>query len=291
MPKQKDVFDKLIASFDRLTKQEMQIADYILSHKMTVPYITISELASECGVGTATVTRFAQKLNFESFREFKLETLHALHIQDSTGFNIMGSDVYEDVEPTDSITEKSRKLCNAEIRALMKTMESIEPQCIANAVELLRKANAVFCFGQGNSSIIAMEAWGSFSSITKKFQHVANGHMQAAIASLLGPDDVILYFSFSGSTRELMDFKDIPKKTGAKLILVTRFPDAPGAESADVVIVCGADESPYQQGSVAIKIAQLFIIDILYNEYYYAEQELSQTNKRKTLTSTIPLHY
>ena len=53
----------------------------------------------------------------------------------------------------------------------------------------------------------------------------------------------------------------------AKLILVTRFPNAPGAQYADLLLICGAHESPAQQGSIAAKISQLFIVDVLFHEF------------------------
>ena len=53
----------------------------------------------------------------------------------------------------------------------------------------------------------------------------------------------------------------------AKLILVTRFPNSPGAQYADLLLICGAHESPAQQGSIAAKVSQLFIVDVLFHEF------------------------
>ena len=287
-----DIFDMLLGNYDQLTRQERQIGDYILEHKMSIPYITISERATACGVGTATITRFVQKMGCDSFKEFKIEALRTVHIQKSpiqtTVDDVFG---YGDITPMDSIEEKSQKLCNIGVSALTKTLAELDPESISKAVDLLCEADSVFCFGQGNSSIMAMEAWGCFAYISKKFQWIADTHMQAAAASMLGEKDVILYFSYSGSTRELVGLRDMPRRTKAKIILVTRFPESPGGEIADVVLFCGANESPRQQGSVAIKLAQLLIVDILYNEYYFRELEISEANKNRSLASTIPLLY
>lgn len=285
-----NVFSKLTESFESLTKRELLVANYILSHKMDIPYITISELAAICDVSIATVTRLVQKLSFESFRTFKLAAYRSLSNQGSIPPSGVNGNIYGGLRPEDSVQIKIQKLHGVEVRALNEVMAGLKPESISNAVKLLREARSVFCFGQGNSSIIAMEAWGSFATITKKFHYVSNGHLQAITASQMDEHDVILYFSFSGATVELLEIRDIIQRTGAKLILVTRFPSTPGAVAADVVIVCGVDESPYQRGSVSVKIAQLFIIDILYNEYFYADSEVSQSHKRTAMASTIPLH-
>ena len=66
----------------------------------------------------------------------------------------------------------------------------------------------------------------------------------------MGPGDVILFVSYSGSTHDMMDTLSVAKKTGAKIILITHYPDAPGTALADVVLLCGALETPLDGGSI-----------------------------------------
>ena len=49
-------------------------------------------------------------------------------------------------------------------------------------------------------------------------------------------------------------------------ILITRFPKSPGAAYADVVLQCGSREGPLQVGSVAARVAQLYLTDVLFHE-------------------------
>ena len=114
---------------------------------------------------------------------------------------------------------------------------------------------------------MAEDAWGRFSCVSSKFHYISNANLQATTAELLGKDDVVLYFSFSGSVRELVEMGQILQKRDAKLILVTRFPNSPGAAYADLLLICGANEAPQQQGSIAAKIGQLFIVDVLFHEF------------------------
>ena len=64
--------------------------------------------------------------------------------------------------------------------------------------------------------------------------------MQAITASLMGPEDVVLFVSYSGATRDMMDTLHLAKENGAKVILITHYDDAPGVALADVVLLCGA---------------------------------------------------
>ena len=55
---------------------------------------------------------------------------------------------------------------------------------------------------------------------------------------------------------DMMDTLTVAKKAGAKIILITHYPDAPGTALADVVLVCGALETPLDGGSIPVKVAE-----------------------------------
>lgn len=259
-----DIFNILIRSYHNLTRSETKVADYVLRHKQQVPMQGISELAAACNVSEATISRFCHSVGCASFNEFKLAVVQAISGGDVVG---TGTNLYSTVLPTDSLEQKCRKLCNVSTEALQQTLHELEIDHLEEAVSLLSSAKSVYCFGQGNSSIVAEDAWGRFSCVSSKFHYISNANLQATTAQLLDEDDVVLYFSFSGTVRELTEMGQILKKSKAKLILVTRFPNSPGAQLADLLLICGANEAPQQQGSIAAKIGQLFIVDVLFHEF------------------------
>lgn len=259
-----DIFTTLIHSYNTLTKSETKVADYILRHKQEVHLQSISELALRCDVSEATISRFCHSVGCASFNEFKLAVVQAISANESVN---VGMDLYSTILPGDSIEQKCRKLCNVSTDALHQTLGELDVDKIGKAVDILSQAGSVYCFGQGNSSIVAEDAWGRFSCVSPKFHYIANANLQATTAELLGKNDVVLYFSFSGAVRELTEVGKILQNREAKLILVTRFPNSPGAQYADLLLICGANEAPQQQGSIAAKIGQLFIVDVLFHEY------------------------
>ena len=54
---------------------------------------------------------------------------------------------------------------------------------------------------------------------------------------------------------------------GAKIILLTHYEDSPGAKLADVVLLCGAQESPLDSGNIPIKVALLYVAEVLVLRY------------------------
>ena len=282
------IFDVIIQGYSSLTRSEIRVADYILKHKPELPYIMSKTLADACQVSEATITRFCRSVGCASFNDFKVRAAQAIS-SDSPSGPASGYDLYGDIQLEDSLEQKCQKLYRVGTQALQQTLDLLDYGAVRKVVDCLYEADNVYCFGQGNTSIIAMDAWGRFSSITSKFHWINDFHMQAITAATLGAKDVILYFSFSGAMRELSELGGLVQKTEAKLILVTRFPNSPGAKFSDLLLICGADEAPNQQGSVAVKLGQLFIIDVLFHEYCSKDAKTALENRERTLNATAPM--
>ena len=101
----------------------------------------------------------------------------------------------------------------------------------------------------------------------------------------MGPSDVILFVSYSGSTHDMMDTLSVAKKTGAKIILITHYPDAPGTALADVVLLCGALETPLDGGS--IPVSELFVAESLIMRYLLDNRELAKIARDKTSVAMV----
>ena len=75
--------------------------------------------------------------------------------------------------------------------------------------------------------------------------------MQASAIAMADSEDTILFFSYSGSTKDMCDTLQIASNRHVPVILITHFPKSAGAEFA----------------SVAAKVGQLFLIDCLFYGY------------------------
>lgn len=128
--------------------------------------------------------------------------------------------------------------------------------------------------------IMAMEASHLFSTAFPNFIPVYDSHLQTISAATLTQRDAVLFFSYSGSTRELMDILTVVREQKARIILVTHFPKSPAASFADVILQCGANEGPLQLGSVPARMAQLFVVDVLFAEVCRRSEGCQQARER-----------
>ena len=271
-----DVFQKISNGYYRLTTAERKVADYVVLHPEECQYMSISELAEACAVAEATVTRFCRRLRFPGYGGFKIALATAAVRAEAP--RLTG-----EVAPEDSIEDMLEKLHTAHADALDRTKRLLEPGSVRAAADLFRRARSVRCMGQGGSMIMASEAAHLFSTVSSKFVSVQDSHRQAIAAALLEPEDVIWFFSYSGSTRDILDLMELARERKCGLVLVTHYPKSPGAALADVVLQCGASEGPLQLGSVPARMAQLFIIDAVFHED--CRRDMTQVEKNSELVA------
>ena len=157
-------------------------------------------------------------------------------------------------------------------------------------MDLLRAAKQVFCLGQGGSMLLANDICARFSSLSNKFRTAGDSHLQLLSASLMTEEDVVLFVSYSGATRDMMETLRTAKASGAKIILLTHYEDSPGAALADVVLLCGAQESPLDSGSIPIKVAVLYVAEVLLLRYMLdAPQRTTDAQDRTSEAVAIKL--
>ena len=254
------VFEKINSEYYELTSAEKKVADYAVIHQQRTQFMSISELAEESGVAEATISRFCKRLGYKGYSAFKLAIANTAagraEVEPSSG----------KIQPGDSVQQLSHKVYAADQEAMRQTLELIDSERMRRAADMLISAGRVLCMGQGGSMILSQECAHLFSTVMPNFQYVPDSHLQAIAAAQLTPGDVVMYFSYSGSTKELLDNLRIVRERKARSILITRFPKSPGAAYADVVLQCGSREGPLQGGSVAARVAQLFLLDVLFHE-------------------------
>lgn len=280
-----NVFETISRAYYDLTAAEKKTADYVMKHHDETQYMSIAELADASGVAEATVSRFCRRLGYKGYSAFKLAIANAAAVGRQEGDQLSGQ-----IREDDSLEDMSRKLYSADLAAMAQTLERLDPERIAVAVDCLEKAGKVLCMGQGGSMVMAAEAAHLFSTVSGKFFPVSDSHSQVIAAANMDENDALLFFSYSGATREMSETLNVARSRGARVILITRFPRSPGAALADVVLCCGSNESPLQLSSVPAKIAQLFLMDVLFSAFCRRDMERCRASRARVAEALAEKH-
>ena len=275
-----DILERIHASYYQLTATERKVADYVLSQHVQVQFMSITQLADECGTAEATISRFCRSLKLKGFNAFKIELAR----------HSVPTAPKPQSHSTDTTAGRCQEVGRQAIDAVNQTVELAQIQLVQQAVALIEQAPRVLCMGSGGSMILADECAHMFSTVTGKFSSVSDSHLQISAVATLEKDSIILLFSYSGATTNGLQVLELARTRGIKTILITRFPKSPAAKLADVVLRCGSNEGPFQLGSVAAKIAQLVVVDILFQEYYSRNRESCEENIQSIASALSDLH-
>ncbi|MBO7252949.1 MAG: MurR/RpiR family transcriptional regulator [Oscillospiraceae bacterium] len=280
-----DILERIHASYYQLTATERKVADFVLLHHEQVQFMSITQLADECGTADATISRFCRRLDLKGFNAFKLEL--ARHAVTAGAPSVYVSPQEHDFATPEG---RAREVGRLNQEAVSQTIELANNQAVQRAVALFENAGKVLSMGAGGSMIMAEEFAHVFSTVSGKFFSVADSHLQMSAAATMNPGDVVVLLSYSGATTNGLQILELAKSKGVSTVLVTRYPKSPAAKMADVVLLCGSNESPVQQGSVRAKVAQLVVMDLLYQEYCHRNRDTCEENLQSIAAALTGMH-
>lgn len=260
---QEDYLTKIRSAYNQFTKAEKKVADYILNNSREVLFMSISDLAEACDVGDTSVFRFCKTMNVKGYQEFKM--LLSLSMRENE------TQTLEDEKTTtleDDIEKLAKKVYEENLSAIKETYSLLDSKKMAEALDVLTDAKRIVFFGVGTSMLTAMKAMNKFMRIEPKVVCNMDAHMQLITASTLTEGDVAFIFSYSGSTKDTVEIAKFAKQAKAKIIVITRFVKSQLTQYADILLLSGANEGTLQNGSTSAEISQLFLVDIIYSEYY-----------------------
>jgi len=256
--------------YPSLSKREKTVADYVKREKDQIIYQTLQEISKNINVGEATILRFCYKIGFDGFQDLKL--------------NIAKEEPNFEQSPKGDYTEQVTINIT---RSITETKAVLDMENLEAAVDLLVKGKRIVVYGIGASGNAAQELESRLLRSGRMANAVIDNHFQLMTSSILNDEDVIIAFSLSGSTLELVDSLNMAKKNNVNIIAVTNHILSPVASLADVVLLTAGKESPMDGGSLTGKISQLYIIDLLITGYSLRDPRLTAEMRERTALSIL----
>jgi len=210
------VLNEIQSIYSSLSDKERNIANYILAHPEEVSHSHIQELADTTGVSISSITRFAKKVSCRNFVEMKVKLAG-------------GSDSKESVGIEQTLLSSYRDML-ADVQSLMDA----EPfDCVLN---YMKEAKRIFIYGLGSSGLAAQELNYRLSRMGFISEAVTDPHLMIIRSTLLQAGDLVMAFSRSGQTSDLLQSVQLCKEKGARLISFTAFGQTPLTELSDAVL-------------------------------------------------------
>ncbi|GAA0851679.1 MurR/RpiR family transcriptional regulator [Paenibacillus glucanolyticus] len=247
---------------ESLPRQERRLAEFILTAPSEIVHMGIKDLADQCEVSAATVTRFCKNFQCKGYPDFKLKL--AAEIAHAELASRTGSTRYQDIVAGNPLAGIVEAIESNHLTSIRDTTELLDLGQLERAVDALCRAKRIDLYGVATSSIVAQDFYQKLIRIGKNCTAFADSHMQITSASTLTSSDVAVAVSYSGETPETIDALTCAKDTGAFTISVTSYRSSAISSMADITLYSSSLEEGMRRGDMASRIAQLHIIDILF---------------------------
>lgn len=258
MQETRSVLGAICSSYDTFFEAEKKIADYMMENKAAVVDMTVGELARASGTSDATVSRFCRRCGFKGFHNLKL-TLAREVLEDEQ----KDQSVSNDIDRGD-IRQSLQNILANKVAELTETVNMMDADNLEQILSRLENARMVQLAAVGNTIPVAMD--GAFKLNQLGIPAVAGEiwETQAAYTFNLGPEDVVLIISNSGSSRRLQSLAQGARENRSTVIVITNNPDSPLARSSDYRIVTATREKLLTEEFWFSRVTATAVMEILY---------------------------
>jgi len=203
-----------------MSKSELAVARYLLENPYSISLLSISDLANSAKVSETTVVRFAKKLQFMGFSEFKRAFLKGL----MTPPPEEQLPVYEEISLSDQPVAVMNKMFALHRCTLDSTLASLDRELVKKAAEAISKARSVEFYGHGGSGYIAQTATFHFLRSGIRCSAWVDETTQQSSMRLIDDEDVVVAISHSGLTETIIRSVQGARARGITTIAITNSP-------------------------------------------------------------------
>lgn len=251
------ILSALQANMTQLHPKEQELAAYIMEHPQQVMQLSITELAAQSQISTATISRFCKLFHFTGYADFKMKLSADLASRPAVTS-------YQDIVAGNDLESIVQAIETNHLRSISDTTRLLDMAQLARALEALRKAPHVDIYGVATSGVVAQDFYQKLIRIGRRATCFSDPHMQITSAASLGAGDVAFAISFSGETPETIDALSCARENGATAISLTGYGTNKLAGLSDIALFTSSLERGMRRGDMASRIAQLHVIDILF---------------------------
>ncbi|MGK9430620.1 MurR/RpiR family transcriptional regulator [Bacillus atrophaeus] len=241
----------------KLPQSERKLADYILKHPHEAVNSTVNEISTSADTSDAAVIRLCKSLGLKGFQDLKMRIAGDLMKPSLQG--------YRDIAPHEPLYSIAEKTAGNTIQAIQDTSDMLDYQELERAVSMLCQAPTVHFIGVGASGIVAKDAQQKWLRIHKQATAFTDTHLVASLIANADERDIVFAISFSGETQEMIDLLSMAREKGITTMSLTQFSQTSVSSLADVSLYTAhSNEAPFRSAATSSRLAQLFMIDMLF---------------------------
>ena len=226
------VIEQIDQRYDRLTKNQKKVADYLKSNLVNAAFMTITELSDHTGISASTITRFVKALGYVSYPDFQnsVQDIARQEITPVKEFRFWVSEKTDKDVLYDQIEEGKKALDNLYSRETYKTM--------VKACEVINSSRHIYILGSRSTFSMAYFFYHFLKRVKPNVTLIENRNDDISILlQYATKEDVLVVIGYPKYTKFTIQILDFFKDLGCKTISITDAVTSPLAKRSDYVII------------------------------------------------------
>ncbi|MVA74596.1 SIS domain-containing protein [Auraticoccus sp. F435] len=240
---------------------------------------TINELAAASGTSPSAVSRLCRRLGVDGYPALRIAVLADASRGEASAWEL---DISRSISADDPLEDVAAILGAAQSRAVHDTLAGLDLDAVRAVAHRVADARRVHVYGVSGSAIMAAELQLRLQRIGVPIWAYSDVHEGLTAAALLGPRDVAVAISCTGSTVETIDMLRCAAQHGAVTAAITGARTSPLAEHAQHLLLTVTEETTFREGPLAARFSELTVVELL----YLAVAQLSADHTAELLTAT-----
>jgi len=254
---------------DDLSMAERAVLDYLIENKAVLKDFYVEKIAEAAFASPASVVRMCKKLGYKGFKDFKID-----FILSNAKVEIPEAKEYDDVILSKN-SNYGESVIQNNIRVLEDTLKIHDPVALHKAAETIMKARRIFIFGKGSSYLVCKDLEMKLRRINKLAIAQGESHEQLVDASFLNQNDVVVFISNSGKTKEIVSAALLAREKKATIISVVKLGASLLADLSDIILYTTSLEGEFRSAAMTSRISQFCVIDALFTNCAYIDIDKS----------------
>lgn len=229
--------EKISIYYTKLTPTEKRICTLIMKDPTIIIEHNIVEAGESCQTSKSAMLRFAKKLGYRGYSEFKYSVEEYY-----TNKKIDNND--------DKQTTVLSQISSNYALTINQIGESSYDEQLKELSQLLDKYPYIKSLGIGNSSFCASQLVYSLYSYDKFFEAVTDNSQISYLKNCLSKDYLLIIFSVSGNSNTYLDLLKVARRKGAYTVLITMNNDTTLKNYANMIYYLPSTVEPASQSTV-----------------------------------------
>jgi DNA-binding MurR/RpiR family transcriptional regulator len=254
----KDLMKLIQIRYQKLSKGQKLIAEYILKNYDKAAFMTAAKLGNSVGVSESTVVRFANELDFSGYPKLQKALQELIKNKLTTVQRLELSNDF--VSSADAL----RGVLKADMENIRATLEKINPLIFEEVLNSIFKAETIYIIGLRSSTAMS-EFLGFYLNIILKNVRVVRYGISDIFEQMINlqQGDMLIGIGFPRYATKTINALDFAKSRGADVVAITDSLLSPLAAKADYTLIAQSNMASFVDSLVApLSLINALIISV-----------------------------